>query len=289
MGKFMKEYRVGARDLSAGFRRGAGFTLIELLVVVAIITVLMGILLPSLKGAREQARRSVCLTNLKQISSSAFIYEQSWGTLPGPSLPCILDPQYVNGELKATNTTWYKASQTRNESYLSEIITSRKVWLCPSSSVIRETAKPATGSFANTVVGFCYKLNNSLDTYPTYMFGSWSTSDSEEKKQPKKLVSLQNGVNTTSLKAGKGNSNPAAIWMVSDIDGLNFDIAATGTFGMVTPKDMPYGQRPYQPGHSSGEFSTTTTGRNYAYFDGHAEYVTYKNWPTLETWEGDNN
>lgn len=47
-------------------RQGHGFTLIELLVVVAIIAVLIAILLPAMQGARESARRVVCLANLNQ-------------------------------------------------------------------------------------------------------------------------------------------------------------------------------------------------------------------------------
>ncbi len=51
-----------------------GFTLIELLVVIAIIAVLMAILLPSLKRAREQTRRTVCGNQVRQQSMSLLMY-----------------------------------------------------------------------------------------------------------------------------------------------------------------------------------------------------------------------
>lgn len=50
------------------------FTLIELLVVVAIIALLMSILLPTLTRAREQARTSKCLANMRSIVQAAFAY-----------------------------------------------------------------------------------------------------------------------------------------------------------------------------------------------------------------------
>jgi prepilin-type N-terminal cleavage/methylation domain-containing protein/prepilin-type processing-associated H-X9-DG protein len=54
--------------------RGKGFTLIELLVVIAIIAVLMAILMPSLNRAREQGKRSTCLSNLKQLTLAWIMY-----------------------------------------------------------------------------------------------------------------------------------------------------------------------------------------------------------------------
>ena len=51
-----------------------GFTLIELLVVIAIIAILVGILLPSLGGARDAARDTVCKVTLKQIGTAIQLY-----------------------------------------------------------------------------------------------------------------------------------------------------------------------------------------------------------------------
>ncbi len=60
--------------MTARVQRKAAFTLIELLVVVAIIAILMAILLPALGRAREQARSSACLSNLKQIGLAVVMY-----------------------------------------------------------------------------------------------------------------------------------------------------------------------------------------------------------------------
>ena len=58
--------------------RPRGFTLIELLVVIAIIAILAAILFPVFARAREQARKTTCLSNLKQIGTSMMMYVQDY-------------------------------------------------------------------------------------------------------------------------------------------------------------------------------------------------------------------
>ncbi|MFP4248636.1 MAG: DUF1559 domain-containing protein [Armatimonadota bacterium] len=58
--------------------RRTGFTLIELLVVIAIIAILAAILFPVFARAREKARQTSCLSNVKQLSLSMLMYVQDY-------------------------------------------------------------------------------------------------------------------------------------------------------------------------------------------------------------------
>lgn len=78
-----------------GFTPGeTGFTLIELLVVIAIIAILAAILFPVFAQAREKARQTSCLSNLKQISIGLMMYTQDY------------DETLAGNQLTAPNNEW---------------------------------------------------------------------------------------------------------------------------------------------------------------------------------------
>jgi prepilin-type N-terminal cleavage/methylation domain-containing protein/prepilin-type processing-associated H-X9-DG protein len=83
-----------------------GFTLIELLVVIAIIAVLIALLLPAVQSAREAARRSQCINNLKQIGLAMHNYVSALNGLPPAKIwsgSCSVAPGNPGGQV--LNTT----------------------------------------------------------------------------------------------------------------------------------------------------------------------------------------
>jgi prepilin-type N-terminal cleavage/methylation domain-containing protein len=71
---------------------GRGFTLVELLVVIGVIAVLIGILMPSLKRAREMAMQVQCMSNVRQQLTAIRMYSNdNRGWLPAPHTNGMLD------------------------------------------------------------------------------------------------------------------------------------------------------------------------------------------------------
>src|SRR6056297_1595143 len=113
--------------------RRRGFTLIELLVVIAIIAILAAILFPVFARAREKARQTSCLSNVKQIGLAWQMYVQDYDE-------CI-PPYYVPNSVRGPELPDIGASTTL---YWQDLIypytKNFQIWVCPSDSSTGEIA-----------------------------------------------------------------------------------------------------------------------------------------------------
>ncbi|MDQ3813290.1 MAG: DUF1559 domain-containing protein [Armatimonadota bacterium] len=134
-------------QLSRRVRTARGFTLIELLVVIAIIALLAAILFPVFGRARENARRSSCQSNLKQIGLGIAQYVQDY------------DEMMVPVEVGTGSAdTWH--------TLLQPYLKSRQILVCPSSpsrTFIRSNS-------ANPYAHYLGNGNDAFDTSPSSPF-----------------------------------------------------------------------------------------------------------------------
>lgn len=174
-------------------KRMYGFTLIEILVVVAIIALLVAVLLPSLRRAREQAKVSACLSNLRALSIavSAYLNVENdrfcWAYLGGRPASNFYGGKRGAGEGEGSNLAGYNwgppLSGTRGslnystkDRPLNKYVYGRvpgdaselRVYECPSDYGVRSRLHPTAEHSKKTayeVTGTSYQQNVIWDCY----------------------------------------------------------------------------------------------------------------------------
>ncbi len=119
----------------AGLR---GFTIIDVLVTMAVISVLISILAPSMSGVRESARQVVCRSNVRQMGLGLWMYARDHGDM----LPSSVNaPGVLNGNPWQTNMLRLGAPPAGAQGwdglgrlYVEEYLPAPKLFYCPSHS-----------------------------------------------------------------------------------------------------------------------------------------------------------
>ncbi|PQV62581.1 hypothetical protein B1R32_12819 [Abditibacterium utsteinense] len=182
--KFSAEHTSGTKKL--------GFTLIELLVVIAIIAILAAILFPVFGRARENARRSSCQSNLKQIGLGILQYTQDF------------DEKYPTLRwLNSGSDDLDQANSWRREIF--PYIKSSQLFSCPSntnndkpagdSEPSRMTALTAAGITNAPRFGRSYVINGSTDT----IGGTPLTNVGVTNYMPASLASIEDSAQTVAV------------------------------------------------------------------------------------------
>ncbi len=199
-----------------------GFTLIELLVVIAIIAVLMGILVPSLRKAREQAKKVECRSNMKQVGTAIAMYQASytynfridtgWKTRQGAGW------DFKNGTADHAHEwqpTFAKDIMENN------LLPDRKVFFCPSVRNVAYNKNYLSNAMQNSHNTLSYDTAYIEQNYPNDHPVFWSTHNWIWKKR---VTSGTPQVNRISAGAMLCDMSPSA-WEhigASNIYGFNF-------------------------------------------------------------------
>jgi len=135
-----------------------GFTLVELLVVIAVIAILMAILMPALKLAKDQAYAIVCVSNLRTLSLAWFTYADENdsqlvnGNVPRTNNPprvfWVLAPQDAAGKYTGGNPTIEDKWRGIERGKLFPYVKNRDVYRCPNDQRLRDPGQLAFRSYS---------------------------------------------------------------------------------------------------------------------------------------------
>ncbi|HEX8834930.1 MAG TPA: DUF1559 domain-containing protein [Abditibacteriaceae bacterium] len=225
-----------------------GFTLIELLVVIAVIAILASILFPVFARARENARRSSCASNLKQIGLGLLQYAQDYDE---KTVKANMGP--VADVSDATSWKWMDS--------IYPYVKSTQIFTCPSDN------PEDAGTYRKSEFILHTKLTAASNKYyGSYAINGYYSSGADELDGP--------GENVTSLAT---LANPVGTVWISDVDGRHdygyrFCFSSSNAFdwnGSDAPPDTHIWNKPDSYGNGLRTRHLGTA--NILYMDGHVK------------------
>ena len=236
----MKQFNRNSNRPQMGNNTKTAFTLIELLVVIAIIAILAAILFPVFARARENARRSSCQSNLKQIGLGQLQYTQDYDEKFALAVVAVVAPPPAG-----VPVGWADAIQP----YLK----STQIYQCPSES----TAPSNDPTYrVGTPVG-------STSSYTDYWYNSYLSTDptSGNSNASVSIARLENA--TLTIMNGDGEASNGTGNYRCNGGSSSGTIAAIGS-----------------PGLNTSGIATTTAivnrhldGINFLFADGHVKWA----------------
>jgi prepilin-type N-terminal cleavage/methylation domain-containing protein len=239
-----------------------GFTLIELLVVISVIAVLIAILVPVLGRAREVGQRSVCLSNLKQLTTAWLLYadDHDGNLVSGRGFPMSSDNKHfvdgwVNYEIfmqtNSQSTFFDNPSKGALWSYIQDV----GVYHCPRALTIEGWAK--SGNTYAILAGANGEGQDGTDRLTTRTWYRPSALGVRVGKTVLKLTNLKDIVSPGAAERGVF---------------IDLGISSMGSFS------VDY----LQPRYRSRFPAHHAQGTTLSMADGHVEYWKWKGRETLE-------
>jgi prepilin-type N-terminal cleavage/methylation domain-containing protein/prepilin-type processing-associated H-X9-DG protein len=223
--------------------KNRAFTLIELLVVIAIIAILAAILFPVFSQAKEAAKATACLSNMKQIGIALNLYEQDYDdqiffrTVSATSVgrTRVPNPTYMS---KTVNPVLYRNELWYN--LLLPYVKSTKIWQCPSdsqptlsldtagnltiprsyivSSAIEDLTQSQSPDPADTIV-ITEKWSASGDTWVDQMDGDMLPQQTNPNEMNTPANRHNGGMNSAFFDGHAKWTTPGKIWTSADFSG----------------------------------------------------------------------
>ncbi len=220
-------------------RKKSGFTLIELLVVIAIIALLLAIILPSLKIAKQQAQAIVCLAHLRQVTTGWYLYaDENDGNVVGANTTFnpldkrgfvstgdntetyawVCTPQTESGNNKSSGSTAEEEQVGIKKGLLWPYMEAMDVFHCPGDK--RFLKAPTIGGYGGTGGYRSYSIVGGMNG-EEWVYYTRLTKISGMKSPGDKYVLVEEadgrGYNINSWivdpdTGGSGWTDPVAIW-----------------------------------------------------------------------------